>query len=250
MIRLYWWTGDRGSNFGDALSPWLVSRVFGVRVKYSDPRHADLAAVGSLLGLLPRDFAGIVWGSGTMHSTLPLFDSADIRLVRGPVSNALLDRRAPFGDPALLTPRYFSPPGKRYRLGVMAHHGKMSRVTASQIVDRLPQGSAVFIDPLAPVDAVLCLIGQCEAIVSESLHGLIVADSYGIPNARGQFAGSRSTGDLKYLDYWSSVGRDPAYVRIVPATAELEDIISSIARFPQVDRHFIKKRQKAILQTV
>lgn len=52
-------------------------------------------------------------------------------------------------------------------------------------------------------------ICSCEYIVSNSLHGLIVSDSYNVPNLWASFSNDNIDGGLfKYRDYFSSVGRN------------------------------------------
>jgi pyruvyltransferase len=53
---------------------------------------------------------------------------------------------------------------------------------------------------------------SCERIVSSSLHGLVIADAYGIPNAwlnsDGGAGGSRpGGGEFKFYDYFASVNK-------------------------------------------
>jgi len=47
---------------------------------------------------------------------------------------------------------------------------------------------------------------QCRTIVSSSLHGLVVADSLGIPNMRMICSDRIRGGDYKYDDYYSAFG--------------------------------------------
>jgi len=49
---------------------------------------------------------------------------------------------------------------------------------------------------------------ECEMIISSSLHGLIAADAYGIPNHRVKISKLLLGGDFKYLDHYSSVKRE------------------------------------------
>jgi pyruvyltransferase len=64
------------------------------------------------------------------------------------------------------------------------------------------------INPLSPIEEVIDLVLQSERIVSSSLHGLIVADAYGIPS-RWIKISDRILGDgTKYMDYYSSIGYD------------------------------------------
>jgi pyruvyltransferase len=48
---------------------------------------------------------------------------------------------------------------------------------------------------------------ECEKIISSSLHGLIISDAYGIPNARVNVSNKLFGGDFKFIDYYKSVDR-------------------------------------------
>ena len=49
---------------------------------------------------------------------------------------------------------------------------------------------------------------EVENVISSSLHGLIIADAYGIPNARVNISNKLIGGDFKFKDYCMSVGRE------------------------------------------
>lgn len=64
------------------------------------------------------------------------------------------------------------------------------------------------IDPLQTPEKVIAEITSSEFVLSSSLHGLIVADSFGIPNMWMPLSNSITGGDYKYRDYYSSIGKD------------------------------------------
>jgi pyruvyltransferase len=65
-----------------------------------------------------------------------------------------------------------------------------------KIID-ICSGEKEFIDQLLEV----------ENVISSSLHGLIVADTYGIPNARVNISNKLIGGNFKFKDYCLSVSR-------------------------------------------
>lgn len=67
--------------------------------------------------------------------------------------------------------------------------------------------SIKLIDVFSPVEEVLREIQQCEFIISSSMHGLIVADSFGIPNNRVKFSDG-IIDNYKFVDYYSSFNID------------------------------------------
>jgi autotransporter strand-loop-strand O-heptosyltransferase len=67
---------------------------------------------------------------------------------------------------------------------------------------------------------------ECEFILSSSLHGLIVADAYGIPNHRVEISSLIHGGDFKYLDYYASVSRKHYHPLVLNTDIKIEDINS------------------------
>lgn len=176
-----WWfqPGNGRENFGDALGPAIIERL-GHTVRRVPLHDADLIASGSVLELAyARAEHAAVWGAGLMTQTGAQCARArtkplDVRAVRGHHTAAAIGTDAPTGDPGLLVSALWPRPTVRYGLGVVRHY-----------VDRRDYPHAdIVIDTTEPVDEVIGKIGACRNIASSSLHGLIVAASYGIPATR------------------------------------------------------------------
>ncbi|MEM6489898.1 MAG: polysaccharide pyruvyl transferase family protein [Pseudomonadota bacterium] len=217
-IPLAWaagvWADPPYVNVGDALSPMMVALVSRRPVSRAGmvDRCQRLAAVGTI-GQNLRGGRVHVWGTGcspraeplTPGSTRPFVPDAGTQLMlsatRGPYSARLLGGgqlpAIPFGDPAMLLPRYYSPPiEKRWELGVVLHLSELADRSytvrpkpAIRRYDLAPgeEAAITLITMVAPPDAGSILgkideIRACRRIVSTSLHGIALAEAYDIPN--------------------------------------------------------------------
>lgn len=198
-------------NFGDALNPWLLERITGRPVEPFDildpPEHPHLVAIGSILHFaLPQARA---WGTGLMTADDELKGPPKtIHAVRGSLTRDALRARglaAPdiLGDPALLAPRFYDPwIVRKADWGIVPHFTDRDHPW----VRRCREDGARVIDVFAPVRTVLRRIKGCRTILSSSLHGLIVAEAYGIPT-RWIALGDQVVGDgFKFRDHYAALG--------------------------------------------
>jgi hypothetical protein len=232
-ISLFWWMRDYGNkrNFGDDMSLHLLEYATNRSVRFAEPKEADVIGLGSILQLLCtrkdavrsltyravnlRRLRPVVWGSGTTGmdatGTKALTDFVpwhlDVRALRGPATEKKLGVRCDvFGDPALLASRIWpAPPYKTHHIGIMPHYTDMDSPELEQVRRRFPDAKIISVEN--QVDQVVSEIASCELILSSSLHGLIVADSYGIPNYRLVLGGKLTGGDFKFIDYSNGIGR-------------------------------------------
>ena len=211
-----WWGPTR--NWGDALNPLLISWLSGKRVVHLPDTRLSLSptvvyyVVGSILQDLAHDSA-VVWGSGLIDESLTVpKHPLEVRAVRGPLTRDALQRQgisvpAVYGDPALLMPLIYAPPSRstrKYRLGIIPH---MHDYGTPDVARLGASPGVTIIDILSPTYTLLDKLFECEAIASSSLHGLIAADAYGIPNVWIE-CGDRLMGrGFKFRDYFSSTGR-------------------------------------------
>lgn len=216
-VHLEWW--NEAPNLGDALSPlifnWMLTR------KRINPEQrmptTHFFAVGSLLGIRP--FGGVVWGSGILHERNALrlrqmskFMPYRIYAVRGPMTRqTLLDAgyNCPevYGDPAVLMPLIYLPSGikKRYPVSVITHH-------TQPVGDKLNSFHQISIQT-TDYKAFIQELLSSELVVSSSLHGIILAEAYGIPAVFWNCPHIRSQG-FKFLDWYQSTGRQqPAMIQ-------------------------------------
>lgn len=218
-IKLYWWQGEGATdsakqNFGDYLSPLIVEMVSGKKVVYAEPKKADMIAIGSILSR-ERKAKGIllkrhlhIWGSGTDRSSRIFSGHHTYHAVRGKITQSQIykARQNPaLGDPGLLVDQFYdgkAKPDKQFRLGIIPHFvdQKDPRITALASLERTK-----VIDVFSPAKQVVNEILQCEFILSSSMHGLIISDSFGIPNRR-LLLSSGIISDLKFEDYYSAFG--------------------------------------------
>ena len=195
-------------NWGDHVGPFILEAFCGrpvVKSYFGLRKH--LLSIGSILE--QANSKSVVWGSGLKEATdSPISQPHMIASVRGPLTRSRLkylglDCPERYGDPALLLPSLY--PKKKCegpnKIGVVLHksHKKYEQsfqAEVFQIIDLATSDVRGFVDALC----------SCEMVVSSSLHGLIAADAYGIPNVWVDFEGMELS-SFKFLDYYGSLGQ-------------------------------------------
>jgi pyruvyltransferase len=194
-------------NFGDLLGPEIVRRMRRLHGgSGSAATRSRLLSVGSILHFAHD--GDVVWGSG-VNGRIPLEEYRDVRLdvraVRGPLTARFLEDRGAtvpqvFGDPALLVPRL---------MPELAPGPSASR-DDYVIVPNLHDHAAVArdprtIDPRSPWQQVVGRIARARTVYASSLHGLVIAEAFGVPALR---ITARLEQDFKYEDYALGSGED------------------------------------------
>lgn len=209
-IPMRWW--DHRRNFGDLLGPWLVEKMAGRPVKWVPRHQPHYVTIGSILGHVQP--SSVVWGTGSFgnEGKTDVTNGNRYLATRGPLTRARLEMfKQPcprvYGDPALLVPEFHpAQDEKEYELGVILRWSERKRkrafnVAGVRLIDLETDG----------IEATLDAITSCQRIISTSLHGLILADAYGIPNA-WLIAETGYGKEHKFWDYLISVRkeREPA----------------------------------------
>lgn len=184
-----------------------------------------------------------VWGSGFIKSAETSEERLMRRLkvcaVRGRITLERLRRltglnlnEVAVGDPGLLASRLYPAKSPAFRVcGIIPHHAELAEIKRSAdtvaiesergilqdstlkampLFERLAKSipGAVVLNPESPPKTVIARISECEAVLSSAMHGLIVADSFGIPNMRVIASDSLMGGDYKFRDYYSAFSKN------------------------------------------
>jgi len=199
MRKVYTWRGV--SNFGDRITQFLLNQL-SFKHTWANPEDADLIAAGSIIEHLPAAWTGTIIGAGKLiPNTRTDLTNANVLALRGALTRSLVDlpfgaRPPVLGDPGLLVSQFVGQGGAKYELGVVPHWSD------TELAARFPYGHVI--DVRRPVWEVVAEIASCKRIVSSSLHGLVVADAYGIPRQAELFArAAKEGGDFKFRDYQS-----------------------------------------------
>jgi succinoglycan biosynthesis protein ExoV len=156
-MQLYYWS-TQGPNLGDALNPWLWPRLLP-NFFDDDPREL---------------FIGI--GSNFGHP----FSASAKKIVcgNGYAGYQPHRRSTTTGTSAHQVGRTLPEPGERHPVGFMPHwesalHGAWEEVCG--------EAGATFIDPRGDVEEVIAAMRGCDLLVTEAMHGAIVADALRVP---------------------------------------------------------------------
>lgn len=196
------YTGKRYKNFGDNLDGLIYHHLTGQEL----PPEKFLIC-GSVV---KRAGGKIVWGAGYGAEGQKCLKPKKICAVRGRITMEQLVAQGyscpeTYGDPALLLPEIYKPEIiKEHYVGWIPHKSDPREgFFPSALIH--PERNSVY----EYLDKVL----SCDLIASSSLHGLVVADAYGIPNVFIPFETEKLSREgnryYKYRDYYSAIGEEP-----------------------------------------
>lgn len=179
---------------------------------WSEVQDCELAGAGSIIGVLQDESNGNpvkVWGSGFIkEGDDNEVANLDFYAVRGPLSKKRVkaNREIALGDPGLLSNLAFERSRRKdYKVGIVAHYVDRD----SPLLDKIRNDPAyLLIDPLQTPPKVAKDITSCELVLSSSLHGLIVADSFAVPNFWMPLSDNLTGGSYKFNDYYMSTNRE------------------------------------------
>ncbi len=197
-------------NFGDApLNRWLWPQLLpGV---LDDDSTRLLVGIGSLLNDgLPRAPVKAIVGTGMGYGAgLPVVDESwRVYFVRGPrTAQALgLDPALGVCDAGLLVNSVPLPPPAPAREAAYMPHWYSAENGDWRAVCEL--AGIHYIDPLGGVETVLSEIRAAKLLITEALHGAIVADALRVPWA--PVRAYKHILEVKWLDWCEALGLDYA----------------------------------------
>ena len=206
---------DLENNWGDKVNPYIFEKLTGKQVISSNSifnflNKTKILGVGSLIvGDLSNS---VIWGSGVIADQIKLeIKPKEILALRGHYSLKKIQEVGGnceiFGDPVLLFPEIFSAENsvKKYKYGIVPHFKDKSSIGIQKIHD-LQNPEIKIIDIQSGIEEFVIDVLSCENILSSSLHGLILAEAYGIPTCRIVLSNKLEGGDFKFYDYYSGVG--------------------------------------------
>lgn len=215
QVNVYQWQGR--NNVGDTLSKPIIEHLLNCPVKLVKRwARGKLVACGSILWAARK--GDVVWGTGGLTKRFYRLPGVKFLAVRGPLTRQCIRTRynipEVYGDPALLLPLIYSPQiKKQYEVGVVPHW--IDENSAYQ----QHQGGKLISTSL-PWRHFIDEIVNCEKIISSSLHGIIIAEAYGIPATWAIWNPDMMKQAFKFQDYMLGTGRE-----IILPFVELKPII-------------------------
>lgn len=240
----FFWNPSNGiPNIGDYLAFETVNYLLNLKDLHpSEIKSGKILSIGSVLHFAQT--GDVVWGTGKngkiveeKHNFLDL----DVRAVRGPNTREYLERKGinvpeNFGDPGILSPLVYP----KHILEQLFECPKSDFVIVPQLNDNLDKYKGFeknLVSPRQFPAKFLSKIINAQLVIASSLHGIILAEAFGIP-AIFFNSGSGET-MFKYEDYYYGTGREAFF-----AESRLKACFDKAT--PPIP--YINDRQKALIQ--
>lgn len=239
MVKAWWACGYsmQGYNFGDALTPYIIEKMTGdipmlASIRDEDPYYL---VVGSIINQKWARSNAIIWGSGVIDKTQTAQKGAKFLAVRGPKTYECMIKsghKCPkvFGDPGLILPFIYPKVNskKTHSLGIIPHY-----IDYWMFKD-VPEDIKVIDLSKPDVERIIDEICSCEFIISSSLHGVIVSQTYDVPAVWIKMSNMLSGDGIKFQDYFLSVGIKPYEFYLNVEQDGIKSITDNLTRIKQL----------------
>jgi len=216
------------NNWGDDINKFFIEYCTNKKVffvPYSKV-HINIESpcfllIGSIVGFYDLNNK-YIYGSGVMDPSKGVRGiPRKIYSVRGPKTrqillNAGIDCPEHYGDPALLLPVFYKPQRPKHNKPVIIPNMGSFEDSMSQINSLTKYIDGVLLDlrKYENWTNVIEVIAGASFVISESLHGLIIAETYSVPNAWVEFKEHPDYWNFKFEDYYESIGKNEKSVRV------------------------------------
>lgn len=177
-MRLFYHAGYK--NFGDVMNPWFWDQILPGLAKAGGD-DVVFSGIGSILNdRLPAGRVNVVFGSGAGYGEPPQQRNWKFYAVRGPgTAKALGLSDVAFGDPAILLPRVVPAVAGGERQTLFVPHRESGALGGwEKPCNAL---GIRYVDPQSDFLQVIRTISGAGLVITESLHGAIIADAYRVP---------------------------------------------------------------------
>lgn len=177
-MKLYYYLGN---NFGDKLNPMIWDALLPDVMDEDD--STLFVGIGTLINSkVPTEPRKVVFGSGAGYNTPALIDDKwKFYCVRGPLSAEILglDSSLAITDPALLLAELVTKPVvPTGEVCFMPHHTSTNFADWGAICAK---AGITYLDPAADMHTLIDQIRCAKLIITEAMHGAIVADAFRVP---------------------------------------------------------------------
>lgn len=258
-------------NMGDLLNVLIIKKCFGYDVTRHTYLTGELGGIGSGLGqftlsnkkwlAILQKISGVffpkvyIWGTGFIsynEKDSPFYRKGiNIVAVRGELSKMRVEKilgrnlDIPTGDAGILATELFEEKiEKKYSVGIIPHFKEKDETEFKELVERFED--AIYIDVMDDPMLVIQQIAECENIISSSLHGLVVADAFHIPNLHVKVTENLLGDGFKFDDYYSAYGLKHEYIDLKRDT--ISDLSVVRERY-KITMEMVEEKKKAMLES-
>lgn len=262
--KLFYIGNAKNSNAGDMFNVNIM-QYFHLPFIKTRISAANMLNVGSVLGqiVVPKNSVQnvkqrdcIIIGSGFIEEEQfeeKLIKDIKIYALRGELTKKRLEKllnkeiNCPLADPGLLI-SYLYPLkcAKKYKVGIIPHYVDKKADFLKCI--KLEKYNYKIVDIEQNIKVLSKDINECELILSSSLHGLIFADSYNIPNRQIIMSNNVKGGLYKFKDYYSSFNMNlPEPVDLRQRIID-DSLVERIAQEYKYNGQQIEVKQKELIE--
>ena len=257
-LRLTWWAKPFPGNFGDWLSPLIVSHYSKAKILIQSPTKPTgkkhLIALGSIGRFIQS--SAVVLGTGISTDDVQLSRKATYVSVRGPLTaGALKASKGPevtaFGDPGIVISKIF--PVKRNKTngrGVLVRHFSHSSANL-KLPSKVDELSVMMSRP-QDIEDFVHKLNEYDYVITSAMHVMITCHSYGIPCALVTFEGYEENvhgSGIKYEDYALGAGVEVMNPVVLPTDLSKTNL-KKLTKTIKVSSKKIKEVESHIKQAI